>query len=79
MTRTICIRTPEVKPTRRSPRKPGSFGAGILPSRPAFKADCTASDEAWWAAERAAGEDRHYDAMEAEAIALARLDMGLCL
>ena len=78
MTRTITLHTPEVKPTRRTARKPSPFGVGILASRPVVKVEYTASDEAWYVAQTTAAEDRHYDAMEAEAIALARVDMGLC-
>jgi hypothetical protein len=55
-----------------------SFGRGILASRPTTRAAFTFSDAAWWAAEAAAAEDRHYDAMADEAEAQGRLDRGLC-
>jgi hypothetical protein len=54
------------------------FGAGILPSVPSFKAPFRLEDAAWWASQPTP-EDRHYDQLEAEAISLARLDMGLCM
>jgi hypothetical protein len=73
----IVLPSIEVKPTRRTARKAGAFGVGILASRPVVKAEHTSADEAWYVAQTTTAEDRFYDAMEAEAIALARVDMGL--
>lgn len=82
MSRIIALPSIAVKPTRRTARPAGRFGAGILATRPVVKVDYTASDEAWYVATLATAEtdeDRYYDAMEAEAITLARIDMGLLL
>ena len=62
-----------VKPARR-------FGAGILATRPTYRAPYTSADLAWLAADNARrdAENRHYDAMADEAAALDRLERGLC-
>ncbi|AGA31639.1 hypothetical protein [Singulisphaera acidiphila] len=67
-----------VREARRTPKAPGRFGVGILAARPTYTAPITTADEAWYIEQFAASEDRHYDAMEADAIGLARVDMGLC-
>ena len=56
------------------------FGAGLLASLPAYRADHTAADEAWLVHDNARreAENRHYDAMAAESAALDRLERGLC-
>lgn len=78
MIRIFTVKSPKVKPTRNTPRTPGRFGAGLLASIPAHVAPITTADEAWYVEQQAAAEDRHYDELEAEAIGLARVDMGLC-
>jgi len=60
-----------VKPARR-------FGAGLLASRPAYRAPYTASDLAWLAADDARREDEHFDRMAEESAALGRMESGLC-
>lgn len=79
MSRIIALPTIKVKPPRRTPRKPGRFGAGLVASIPAYATDHTAADEAWLVSQHASAEDRHFDELEAEAIAQARIDMGLLL
>lgn len=78
MTRIITIKSPKVKPTRNTPHPTTRFGAGILATRPAYSVPFALSDEQWYVEQLAAAEDCHYDEMEADAIALARVDMGLC-
>jgi hypothetical protein len=76
--RIITVKSVPVKATRNSTRQPGRFGAGLLASVPATYAPITAADEAWYVEQQATAEDRRYDEMEAEAIGLARVDLGLC-
>ena len=61
-----------VKSTRR-------FGAGILATRPTYRADHTASDEAWWAAESVRTENARFDRQAEESAALSWHEAGLCL
>lgn len=60
-----------VKPARR-------FGAGLLRSLPTYRADHTASDAAWWAAECARLEDARLDQRAAESAAMDRMEAGMC-
>ena len=64
-------------PVNTTPRR---FGAGLFRSVPTYRADHTAADDAWLAADNArrAAEDRHYDAMAAELAAHDRYERGLC-
>ena len=55
------------------------FGAGILSARPSYRADHTASDEAWWAAESVRAENARFDRLAEESAALSRHEAGLCL
>lgn len=59
-----------VKPARR-------FGAGVLRSLPSYRADHTASDAAWLAADTARREDAHYDRLAGESAALSLMEAGL--
>ena len=67
-------RRPEVKPTRKAPRPAGRFGAGILASRPTFKAPFTLGDESWYLMSREDGPD--YDAMARESAAMDSYEAG---
>ncbi len=78
MTHIICRNVPQIKAHRHSTRKPRPFGAGLLRAIPSYRADHTASDEAWLIAEREAAEDRHYDAMADEAAFQDRYVRGIC-
>jgi hypothetical protein len=62
-----------VKPARR-------FGVGILATRPAYRADHTAADAAWLAADdaRRDDEDRRHDAAASESAHMDRYERGLC-
>jgi hypothetical protein len=71
---TILYPTPAaVKPAR-------NFGRGLLASRPVYRADHSAADEAWLVEDNARreAEARRFDAMAAESAALDRLEAGLC-
>jgi len=72
-------RRPKVKPCRVSQRPAAPFGQGLLASHPAYRVPYTASDIAWWTAERLRAEDVRYDAMAAEAGAMDCLERGLLL
>jgi hypothetical protein len=78
MRRVFTVTVPEVKPTRRTSRKPGAFGQGILAARPAYRLPVTAADIEWYDLELATAEDRHYDLMAEEAGAVDRHERGLC-
>jgi hypothetical protein len=71
---TLFDATRPVKTTRR-------FAAGLVATRPTYRADHTAADEAWLAEDNArreaAARDRHYDAAADEARALDALCLGL--
>lgn len=56
------------------------FGAGLLATRPTYRADHTAADAAWLAADNARRErlDRRVDELAVERDALSRLEAGLC-
>ncbi len=60
-----------VKPARR-------FGAGLLASRPAYRAPYTEADLAWLAADDARREDEHFDRMAEDSTALDRVSLGYC-
>src|SRR5581483_12148688 len=53
----------EVKPTRKSSRKPAPFGQGILPSAPTFKAPAPSSDLEW-AAQAFGEQSDRFDTIE---------------
>ncbi len=79
MSRIICTATPKIKPARKIPRPATRFGAGILASHPfAGRMPYAAADLAWLAANQAADEDRRFDQMAGEALAIARHEIGLC-
>jgi hypothetical protein len=79
MNRIVCLSRPVVKPSRRTARPSAPFGAGLLRSLPSYRADHSADDAAWWAAEQAAAEDRHLDALAAESEAQDRYERGCLL
>ncbi len=54
------------------------FGAGLLASRPAYRAPYTAADLAWLAADDARREDEHFDRMAEDSTALDRASLGYC-
>ena len=69
---TILYPSPSaVKPARR-------FAAGLLASRPSYRAPYTAADAAWLAADNARREDEHYDRLAADSAAMDRLEAGYC-
>ncbi|SIN70194.1 hypothetical protein SAMN05444166_0242 [Singulisphaera sp. GP187] len=76
--RSFARQLPPVREPRRTAKPVAHFGAGILATRPTYSVPFALSDEAWYVEQLAAAEDRRYDEMEAEAIGLARVDMGLC-
>lgn len=78
MTRIIALSVPKVKPTRRTNRPAGRFGAGLLRSTPVHRVEYTVSDAQWWSAQNALAEDRHYDQLCGESAAMDRLEAGLC-
>lgn len=53
------------------------FGAGLLASRPTYRAPVTAQDIQWWTVETATAEDAHYDRLADEAAFLDRYTRGL--
>jgi hypothetical protein len=57
----MTVFRPPVKRTRKTPRRPGRFGAGVLRATPCYAETCTAADAAWAAqafAEQREREDR---------------------
>ena len=55
------------------------FGAGLLPSRPSYRAPYTAADAEWLIADNARrdAENRHYDRLAAESAAMDRIESGI--
>ena len=68
-------------PAAVKPRSSRRFGQGILASLATYRADHTAADERWLAADNARREeeDRHIEQQYQESATLDRLERGLCL
>ncbi len=82
MSKIICVATPRVKVTRRSPRPTSLFGSGILRSLPnAGRLPFSVEDEAWYVANVVAvnQENRHYDDLARESEQIERLCSGYVL
>lgn len=58
--------------------RPARFGAGILPTRPVYRADFSASDSAWLVEDNARREaaDRAADLRYVDSLNLSRLESG---
>jgi hypothetical protein len=79
MSRIVCLSRPSVKPARTKPVDPHLFGAGLFRSLPTYRSVVSTADEAWYLEQLAAAEDRHYDALAAEAEAQDRYERGCLL